>query len=170
MKSRIYTSARGLCILFAVLIVLLDVTVGQAQSGNAKEIKRDGRWLIAYDDDTVLDKTTGLMWAAYDNGSDITWEDAKKYCENFKGGGYKDWRMPTQEELAALYDARKEYQTKCGATGHLTALIELSCTAVWGTNTRGPGPATFFFSSGGPVWFYLSHGFEPRALPVRSTK
>ena len=170
MKSKIYGGRRGVCVLFAILIVLSNGTAGQAQPGNAKEIKRDGRWLVAYDDDTVLDRTTGLMWAAYDNGSDIGWEDAKKYCENFKGGGYTDWRMPTQDEVAALYDARKEYRTKCGATAHLTELIELSCTAVWGSNTRGPGAATFFFSNGGPLWFQLYHGFDPRALPVRSTK
>jgi hypothetical protein len=44
------------------------------------------------------------MWAAKDNGSPISWPEAKKYCENYRGGGYMDWRMPTQDELAGLYD------------------------------------------------------------------
>jgi tetratricopeptide (TPR) repeat protein len=69
-----------------------------------KEIKRDGRF-IAYSNGTVLDTQTNLMWAAKDNGSYINWQDAKSYCENFSGGGYTDWRMPKQNELAGLYDA-----------------------------------------------------------------
>ncbi len=36
----------------------------------ANEIKRDGRF-IAYDNGTVLDTSTNLMWAAKDNGEDI---------------------------------------------------------------------------------------------------
>jgi hypothetical protein len=62
----------------------------------ASEIGRDGRF-IAYDNGTVLDTKTNLMWAAKDNGSDINWSNAKSYCENYRGGGYKDWRMPTQD-------------------------------------------------------------------------
>jgi len=37
-----------------------------------KEIGKDGRF-IAYDDGTVLDTRTNLMWAAKDNGSNINW-------------------------------------------------------------------------------------------------
>jgi len=69
----------------------------------AKEIKREGRF-IAYDNGTVLDTSTNLMWAAKDNGADINWRNAKTYCENYRGGGYSDWRMPVQDELAELYD------------------------------------------------------------------
>ena len=70
---------------------------------SAKEISRDGRF-IAYDNGTVKDTEKGLMWAAKDNGKDINWKDAKRYCENYRGGGYTDWRMPTLDELAGLYD------------------------------------------------------------------
>jgi hypothetical protein len=69
----------------------------------AGESARDGRF-IAYDNGTVSDTRTGLMWAAKDNGSKINWANAKSYCENYRGGGYTDWRMPTQDELAELYD------------------------------------------------------------------
>jgi hypothetical protein len=62
-----------------------------------------------YKNGTVLDTRTNLMWAAKDNGSDINWQDAKSYCENYRGGGYSDWRMPTQDELAGLYDSSKSY-------------------------------------------------------------
>jgi len=51
-----------------------------------------------------MDMKTCLMWASEDNGYDIKWKDAKRYCENYRGGGYTDWRMPTIDELAGLYD------------------------------------------------------------------
>jgi len=61
----------------------------------ASEIGRDGRF-IAYDNGTVIDTQTGLMWAAKDNGSNIDWPSAKKYCENYRGadtriGGCRHW-------------------------------------------------------------------------------
>jgi hypothetical protein len=57
---------------------------------------------IAYDNGTVLDTRSNLMWAAKDNGSKVTWQDAKSYCANYRGGGYTDWRMPTLDEFAGL--------------------------------------------------------------------
>ena len=71
----------------------------QPPVSSPKEISRDGRF-IAYDNGTVLDTKTNLMWAAKDNGSDINWDNAISYCENYQGGGYTDWRMPARDELA----------------------------------------------------------------------
>ena len=55
-------------------------------SAESPETARDGRF-IAYDNGTVLDTKTKLMWAAKDNGDYINWEDAKSYCEKYRGGG-----------------------------------------------------------------------------------
>jgi uncharacterized caspase-like protein len=71
-----------------------DYAMVRPPLSTANEIRRDGRF-IAYDNGTVMDTLTNLMWAAKDNGSDINWTDAKSYCENYRGGGYADWRMPT---------------------------------------------------------------------------
>ena len=49
------------------------------------------------------------MWASRDNGRNINWQDAKNYCDNYRGGHYTGWRMPTQDELAGLYDNGKTY-------------------------------------------------------------
>jgi uncharacterized caspase-like protein len=51
-------------------------------------INTDGRF-IAYNNGTVLDTQTNLIWAAEDNGSDINWENAKSYCENYREGGLR---------------------------------------------------------------------------------
>lgn len=33
----------------------------------------------------------------------ISWDDANSYCENLTAYGYSDWRMPSIEELNAMY-------------------------------------------------------------------
>ena len=134
-----------------------------------KEIGTDGRF-TAYDDGTVLYTRTGLMWAAKDNGNNINWVSAKSYCENYRGGGYTDWRMPTQDELAGLYDAGKTYTSDCGDNVHLTELIRLSCYWTWASETRGSEAAYFNFSDGNRLWLPQSIVIYYRALPVRFGK
>ena len=135
-----------------------------------KVIGKDGRF-IAYNDGTVMDTRTGLMWAAKDNGSDINWQGAKSYCENYRGGGYTDWRMPTQDELAGLYDKAESYKSACGDDAHLTELIRLTCHWTWASDTRGSGAACFRFGGGGyRCWGPPSGSIFSRILPVRSGK
>jgi len=136
----------------------------------ARETGRDGRF-IAYDNGTVLDTRTNLMWAAKDNGADINWQNAKSYCENYRDGGYTDWRMPTQDELAGLFDSSKSYKAKQRDYNiHLTELILLSACCPWASETRGSETALFDFLNGGRYWFRQSFGSVSRALPVRSGK
>ncbi len=135
----------------------------------ADEIARDGHF-IAYNNGTVLDTKTNLMWAAKDNGKDITWANAKFYCKNYRGGGYKDWRMPTQDELARLYDTTKTYKSDCGHEVHLTELIRLTCTWAWASETHGSDAASFHFYSGKRFWYLQYGAYDIRALPVRSGK
>lgn len=138
-------------------------------ASTAKEIKRDGRF-IAYGDGTVLDTQTKLMWAAKDNGFNINWLNAKSYSENYRGGGYEDWRMPTQDELAGLYDMAKAYLSDCGRDARLTGLIRLTCTALWASETRGSSAAILGFDPGTRYWSPQSRDTGTRALPVRSGK
>ena len=135
-----------------------------------KEIKNDGRF-IAYDDGTVLDTKTNLMWAAKDNGSDINWADAKAYCENYHGGGYNDWRLPTQDELAGLYDSSKSYKlTQVNNNVHLTELIQLFTCGFWASETSGGVATCFSFCNYARHWEMQSNDSSARALPVRFAK
>jgi hypothetical protein len=154
-----------------VAIMAMVIVIGTfitAKYAIAGETARDGRF-IAYDNGTVLDTKTKLMWAAKDNGSRINWANAKSYCETYRGGGYSDWRMPTQDELAGLYDAGKLYKSDCGYDVHLTELIRLTCTATWASETRGSDAALFSFT-GTRSWGPQSYDLDTRALPVRSGK
>ena len=84
-------------------------------SKEEKEIAREGRF-IAYDNDTVLDTKTGLMWAARDDGTGMDEQNARAYFESYRGGGYSDWRMPTADELEAIYDP--DIQNRQGRNPH----------------------------------------------------
>lgn len=134
------------------------------------EASREGRY-IADDKGTVLDTQTNLMWAAKDNGSDINWDNAKIYCENYRLGGYTDWRLPTKDELADLYDGNKSYKaTQKNYNLHLTELIQLSDCCPWASETRGFDAAGFNFNRGYLGWNKQSGAVNARVLPVRSAK
>ena len=115
----------------------------------------------------VLDTKTNLMWVSKDNGNNINWVNAKSYCENYRGGGYTDWRMPTQDELAGLYDKAVTDNND----NHLTNSIELSeySNCLWASETRGSDAAIFDFRYGSGCWFPQS-GLFHQALPVCSVK
>ena len=153
-----------------LLLIAILITGASGVWASAREIKRDGRF-IAYDNGTVKDTKTVLMWASKDNGEDINWNDAKRYCENYRGGGYTDWRMPTQEELAGLYDESESYRaTQKTYNVNLTKLIELSSCCPWAYEKRGSKAAYFRFTSGKRIWSHQSYSGNFRALPVRSGK
>jgi len=147
-----------------------------SQAMMAHELRRDGRF-IAYTDGTVLDTSTDLMWAARDNGFDLDWGRAKAHCESFRGGGHSDWRMPTQDDLAGLYDARKPRPSACNRNATIsvsTELIDITCLWVWASESRdaafGNNLGAFRFNTGERGWLRPSEGFLRRALPVRSTR
>lgn len=132
---------------------------------NTKVIGRDDRF-VAYDNGTVLDTKTGLMWADRDNGPEISWDDAKKYCENYRGGGYTDWRMPTRDELATLYDAKNVGINGC----HVAGGIDTTECTLWNVARMGKTRSSIFmFKYGGRQWRPIPSSKIGRALPVRGT-
>ncbi len=128
---------------------------------------------VASDNGTVLDTRTKLMWAAKDNGSDINWASAVSYCEEYRGGDFTNWRLPTISELEGLYDDDVT-QEKGLIPFHLTDLITLSACCPWTSETREKGiqAALLDFSDGYVMWQYWTYGktYPGRALPVRSTR
>ena len=148
------------------MVVILFSGISLSAGEMPGKTRTDGRF-IAYDNGTVLDTKSGLMWAARDNGMDIEWQDAKSYCEHYYGGGYSGWRMPTQNELAELYDKAKTYKSQCGDDVHLTELIRLTCSWVWASAIRDSKAADFNFNNGVNDWHQSTHAYPYRVLPVR---
>ena len=63
--------------------------------GLAQETQAHGYW---------TDPSTGLMWAGKDNGKDVSWKNAVKYCRDRRLAGYSDWRLAKLAELRTIYD------------------------------------------------------------------
>jgi hypothetical protein len=85
---------------FAALLLSVAAIQASAQSapegqGGAQETQIRGYW---------IDPSTGLMWGAKDNGKDVSWNKAMKYCRDLRTAGYSDWRLATLGELEGIYD------------------------------------------------------------------
>ena len=63
------------------------------------EITGEGRWKDV-GNGVLADARTGLQWTKNDNGGELDWNDANSYCNGKRNG----WRLPSVEELTALYD------------------------------------------------------------------
>jgi hypothetical protein len=141
----------------------VETVLAEREAKVGKEAGTDGRF-VAYDTAVVLDTKTGLMWADEDNGKDISWHDAITYCGRYIGGGYTDWRIPTQDELAEICDKDKR-----NPQGYLvTRLIEMTGCCPWASNTRASEAAGFNFGGGYGYWSpQVGSRYGLRALPVR---
>jgi hypothetical protein len=135
MKSRM-TVKKNAALTF---LLVAAITAGMADAQSAP-----GAW---------TDSKTGLMWTLKDNGSDVTQAQAMSYCGTLNLGGFKDWRLPEIDELAALYDpsvtqrpAGKDYDV------HVKGGIQVSGCCGW-TTTAG--------TKEGSIWaFYFGRGLR----------
>jgi len=50
----------------------------------------------------LVNKEQKLIVSEIDLGR-TNWEDAKKLCSDYRGGGFDDWRLPTKDELSQIY-------------------------------------------------------------------
>ncbi len=136
--------------------------------------------LVDNADKTVTDTLTGLMWAVQDNGADITWDQARQFCEDYEAAGYSDWRMPTKVELSSLYDPGQSQVPLCDKDlpipVHVTPFIQLSCYVVWSqtvwlSEIRDlPGTLHVAYNFGDGKWHPRFDSSYGRALPVRTVK
>ena len=119
---------------------------------------------VVQGEETVVDSKTGLMWAIGDNGADISWQEAEAYCNNFKGGGHTDWRLPTLNELYTIFDANPDKRFKTFDP------ITLTACCPWTSDSRGARARTLFFITGERNIFKKTTTNDMRALPVRNVK
>ena len=105
---------RSAPLIFRVFLSLLCFAAmsASAQSttpnqGAAQETQERGYW---------VDSATGLMWAAKDNGKDVSWKGAVKYCRDLRLAGYSDWRLASIDELQGIFDKSTESPGEIGKT------------------------------------------------------
>lgn len=97
------------------------------------------RFVLVLNDEAVLDKETGLVWAKDANlaGGQKEWGDAVTYCRNLNIGNRKGWRLPTVEELASLVDPSQS--NPAIPNGH--PFVNVQSNIYWSSTTH-EGPYT----------------------------
>ncbi len=88
METKMRNRVRFLFIIMASLLLLLS---------QAPVVDSAGRF-VDNGDGTVTDTRRQLMWQKDDNGEEVTFEGAQKYCQTLRLGGYTDWRLPEPDE------------------------------------------------------------------------
>jgi hypothetical protein len=73
---------------------------------SAQETQARGYW---------VDPATGLMWAGRDNGKDVSWKKAAKYCRTLRLAAYSDWRLANIDELQGIYDKASDVPGLAGS-------------------------------------------------------
>ena len=85
-----------------VAVLLLSIAAIQVSAQSAPE--GQSRAAETRTRSVWTDPSTGLMWAGRDNGRDVSWKGAVKYCHDLRLAGYSNWRLATLAELGAIYD------------------------------------------------------------------
>lgn len=159
-----------------LLIAFVSTAIGSTQSAGpaaAQDDPTEGVW---------ADSSTGLIWARKDNGKDISWRGAMKYCHGLHLDGHSDWRLASMAELQRIYDKTIETSGLAGPaktprsfTWHVKGNLFLTGEEWGGRQVTGRMPLEsyeyhFDFNAGqagkDPTgWPYPSSGM--RALCVR---
>jgi len=127
-----------------------------------KEIDRGGG--------VIEQVSSGLLWTQRDNGADISWESARRYCEtlSLSGGG---WRLPSSRDLQNLFmDAVGTKAVACGV-GYCGVPSGFSFTSfqLWAAEADGSGKGSFLnFEQGLPGSAPAGYSYHSRALCVRN--
>ena len=89
-------------LLAAAMFYASCVSAVQAQ-GHEADVSGSARF-VDNRDEAITDLKTGLMWQAGDSRDPVEPSDGAKYAQTMQVAHYHDWRLPTRDELAELYD------------------------------------------------------------------
>lgn len=152
-----------------ILLTLLFCSLlhaGPARSQSSVEAQPAEPRFALTEDGHVRDASTGLLWAAQDNGGDIDWSGAQEHCRSL-GGGFS---LPTASELITLFNTGPVDNQPCLGlvTCLVTPMIRLSGLAPWTMEGHGHDEAWYvYFADGQAYTFKTSDRPGKRALCVR---
>jgi len=139
--------------------------VAERERREAEERVRQEALRVADEQSKVSEEAArGRQWAESDNGSDVNWNDAKRYCAS-KGSG---WRLPTVAELQSSYQSGQS--TPCGQwTCKVASKSRLTGRpAFWSNESNGSSEAWFvYLIDGNRLASRVEYQFIARALCVR---
>ncbi len=101
---------------------------------------------------TLVDRGSGLVWQKGDSYHDLkrglTWYEALEYIDiknTEQFGGYKDWRLPTLNELNSIWDPRRSITNKDSEPiGLPKGFKEGGSYYLWTADERGLDHAWYF--------------------------
>jgi len=121
--------------------------------------------LVLYGKGMVYDSVTSFVWQQGDGG-EMTWQQAKRYCDTLTLGGFNDWVLPNPYESFTILNHQNpnpavdiKLFSKTGAEYWYTSTLQANDTSkVWVTNAGGgignhPKPETI--SAGGTKKFHV---------------
>ncbi|MFH2066759.1 MAG: DUF1566 domain-containing protein [Pseudomonadota bacterium] len=130
------------------------------------------RFVSVMDNEAVLDKETGLVWARNANlDGKKDWQDAINYCYQISIADRKGWRLPTIDELASIIDMSQNGEPKVppGVFINVQSAVYWSSTIYEGDSTH----AWAVYMSGGSVVHMYERNLEKWTFyvwPVRGGK
>jgi len=123
------------------MVVMLSLAASVAR---AKDLCQGGRGpMVDIGQGVIRQCATGLEWTQSDNGSNINWHDAVRYCQS-RGGG---WRSPLASELQAIVDQSGTLTTGCGSykggpqTCNVSPSFRLTDNFMWSSEREGSSRA-----------------------------
>jgi hypothetical protein len=145
-------------------IQLAKLGVSTTRGGN--EISRDGSF-IAYDDGTVLDTKTNLMWWSKSIEEEKGLSGAHYKSNTFRGAGYSDWRVPSINELKTIYDKSSNFKYKAVGFISLTSPHLISKDLADDTKKQTSSIKVLNFKNGREENVSLKGAGQASYLPVR---
>jgi hypothetical protein len=134
-----------------------DFSIPMQTAVSRVEAQRRGYW-VAPD--------TGIIWAAKDNASGVSWTQASNYCRALSAGGYKDWMLPAIDDLQHFFGGDADQNGR-----HIAGPIVLTGWAWSASPGREPGERwAFDFGDGGRASAVMGDSGLNRALCMRRPK
>ncbi|MGA3133802.1 MAG: DUF1566 domain-containing protein [Terracidiphilus sp.] len=165
--------AKAVLVLLSIATMVARAQFSRATPGLVPETQSRGYW---------VDPSTGLMWAAKDNGKDLNWHKAMDYCSDLRLAGYSDWRLPAIDELEVIYEKNAKASGEIPGTRKREAFSytfdikgNIFLTGNPWSSSRiddSPGhPPEYgwfvYFNQGSRIYERLSDSHSKRALCVR---
>jgi len=122
--------------------------------------------LMAFNNDAVLDKETGLVWEKSPQSAAVSASNARLTCANKAIGGRKGWRLPSLPELASLVDPSVTSPGPTLPSGH--PFMGVQSANYWSASAHADNPTLIWgvgFNNGAVLG--VSKAFDQRLWCVR---
>lgn len=140
----------------------------------------DSEWYKDNKDGTVIDFRGHKIWIQKDSYQElkkwINWEEAQDYIRDLnrkKFAGSDQWRLPTKEELASLYDENKSVEWNYYWTRnlvHIDPLFGKSSCCYWSSQSHKEKFAWGFNYIRGKPYVSLKGGIQKSLSVIRAVR